>query len=438
MRRHLAINLPARLLVCVLLTFMGGTPSNTWVNPFQATFAGVTRSLVVNTADDTINGTCDAAHCSLREAINAANASRGQDTIYFSIPGSGPHTILVLRGGLPIITDAVMIDGTTQPGFTLHPRIVLDGTQAGAANGLWITGGGSTVQGLALNNFVGAGILLTIGGNNTLQRNFIGVDAATGTQARGNRDGVYLLASGNNLIGGADDSVGNVISGNTDDGVNLEGPLSTGNRIQGNFIGTQVDGVLPLGNSGDGIKISGTSSDNTVGGNTPDALNIIAFNGRNGVYIEEGDRATGNAILGNSIFSNTRLGIDLLDDLVTPNDSDDADTGPNNLQNYPVFQSAIADETTITITGILNSTPDTIFRIEFFQNTTCATGGNSDGAALLDTMQVTTDGSGLAPITLVIPAPILSGQRITAMATDPDNNTSEFSPCVAVSDSPNL
>ena len=98
------------------------------------------RALVVNTNDDIDDGVCDANHCSLREAINAANATSGTAEIDFNIPGAGPHTIQPLSA-LPTITDPVIIDGYTQPGASPNTngpglgsnavlKIELDGTSA--------------------------------------------------------------------------------------------------------------------------------------------------------------------------------------------------------------------------------------------------------------------------------------------------------------------
>ena len=118
------------------------------------------RAFIVNSNDDIDDGVCDVSHCSLREAIAAANDNPGVDPIAFNIPSEGPHTIQPMSA-LPTITDPVIIDGYTQPGAspsTSGPglalntvlKIELDGTNAGAgSNGITITAGISTVRGLA-------------------------------------------------------------------------------------------------------------------------------------------------------------------------------------------------------------------------------------------------------------------------------------------------
>src|SRR6185503_4637815 len=126
----------------------------------------------------------------------------GRDTIVFNISGSGVKVIRLLEA-LPEITDPVVIDGTTQPGYTGSPLIELDGTLIiPGATGLVIKAGGSTVKGLAIGNFSdGTGLLLSGCNNNVIQGNHIGIDA-TGTTSRPNDAGIVLSNSSNNLIGG--------------------------------------------------------------------------------------------------------------------------------------------------------------------------------------------------------------------------------------------
>src|SRR5215207_2961588 len=114
----------------------------------------------------TVTNTNDSGAGSLRQAILDANATAGLDTISFSI-GSGVQTISPLTT-LPVITDPAIIDGTTQPGFSGTPIIVLNGTSVttGSGVGLWIDAGNSTVSGLAIGNFTnGPAIVLATNGN---------------------------------------------------------------------------------------------------------------------------------------------------------------------------------------------------------------------------------------------------------------------------------
>src|SRR5438067_13655061 len=186
-------------------------------------------TLTVNTADDHNDGVCNAADCTLREAINAANAG---DTISFNIPGSGVHTINVTSGFS--ITKAVTIDGTTQPGFAGAPVIELNGAGAGAGiNGLNVNAPNVIIKGLIINRFSGYAINFDSPGNSSVQGCYIGTNAA-GTAASANGTGGIRINAGGITIGGTTAASRNVISGNAKDGIDVLVGAST---IQGNFIG---------------------------------------------------------------------------------------------------------------------------------------------------------------------------------------------------------
>ncbi len=187
-----------------------------------------------------------------------------------------------------------------------------------------------------------------------------------------------------------------------------------------------------MGNSGTGVRTGGTSSDNTIGGATAAAANTIAFNGGDGVKIDIGEDdtfGTGNRISRNSIFSNVGIGIDLIrsvsegDTDRTANDPGDADTGPNNLQNYPVITLATTTDVKTTVAGKLKSAPGTTFTIQFFSNPS----GTNEGKKFLGQRNVTTGPDGLATFAFEPARRVAVGQAITATATDPAGSTSEFS-----------
>ena len=261
--------------------------------------------------------------------------------------------------------------------------------------------------------------------DNLVLGNFIGTDV-TGTQRLGNGTGICVQDTTGNIIGGTAAGAGNLISGNVVDGVLIDHG-SMANLVLGNYIGTHVNGADGLGNGRHGVRIDGASN-NTIGGASVEARNVIAHNGGSGVLVRA-TATTGDAILGNSIFSNGALGIDLDHNGVTPNDPGDDDTGPNGLQNFPVLSSATGGVTSITIEGILNSTPNTDFRLEFFSNGACDPSGYGEGESFLGFTDVTTDASGNTTFTVTFSTPAPVGGFITATATDPDNNTSEFSKC---------
>jgi uncharacterized protein (DUF2141 family) len=260
-----------------------------------------------------------------------------------------------------------------------------------------------------------------------VEGNYVGTDAS-GTADVGNGNGVGIIRGTNNRIGGTTPGARNVISGNDENGVELT-VVATNNLVQGNYIGTQTDGSSALGNTGDGVHFvdpGANASNNTIGGTASGAANTIAFNGRAGVYVGSG---MGNAILSNSIFSNGGLGIDLRPRGVTPNDPGDADTGANNLQNFPVLTSVSGSGGGTTVQGTLNSEANKTYRLEFFSSPSCDPSGHGEGKTFLGSLSVTTDGSGNASFTFSSGTAVSSGDSVTATATDPANNTSEFSRC---------
>ena len=230
---------------------------------------------------------------------------------------------------------------------------------------------------------------------------------------------MFIDGAATNSLGGTF-GVPNIISGNTFAGVVIRGSTAQTNTIGPNFIGTRAGGVLPLGNGGDGVTVSEGAINNLIGNHTfLSQGNVIRFNVQVGVRIES---ATQNAILNNRISDNGLLGIDLEGDGVTLNDTADADAGANGRQNFPVLTSA-ADG----VEGTLNSAPNTTFTITFFGNAACDASSHGEGATVLGSISVTTNGTGDATIPFFAAA---AGQFVTATATSPTNNTSEFSACI--------
>jgi CSLREA domain-containing protein len=282
------------------------------------------------------NGSCDTGvripgggvelvpECTLRAAIQETNANDNGatvvDDIDFNIGGSGVKTIPP-TSGLPSIAERAIIDGYSQPGSKPNtlasgnnaaPKIELDGTNAGSVSGLSLAADGSVIRGLVINRFVAYGVGISTGNTeNKIEGNFIGTDA-TGTRDLGNAlSGVTIFDAPNNTVGGTTPAARNVISGNDEIGVNIGGD---DNKVQGNYIGTNRNGTADLGNTVAGVGIMGGAG-NTVGGATG-ARNTIAFNDF-GVTVSSGVR---NRILSNSIHSNDALGIDLGANGITPND----------------------------------------------------------------------------------------------------------------------
>jgi hypothetical protein len=368
----------------------------------------------------TISSTADSGPGSLREAIATANASPAVDTLAFSIVTEALVTITPLSP-LPPITSPVILDGTTQPGYSGTPLVELNGELAGAgATGLDILAGSSTVQALIINRFGGDGIHLHGGGNNTLSGNYIGVNA-TGSAALPNGGNGILITSGSagNTIGPA-----NLISGNGRSGLSIGGweSSASGTMVQGNRIGTDATGGAAVPNTEQGVLITDGSSNSTIGGTGAGAGNVIAHNLLNGVLVTGG---SGNAILGNAIAENGRLGIDLNGDGVTPNVPPGTGTGANNSQNFPVLSFAAFDLQGIA--GTLHAPASSTYRVEFFRNTVADGSGYGEGSALIGSATVTTDTGGAASFFQEFPGQLTGGEYVTATATGTGNNTSEFS-----------
>ena len=226
------------------------------------------------------------------------------------------------------------------------------------------------------------------------------------------------------IIGGTAAGAGNVLSGNGAYGINNQAG-STGTVVYGNRIGTNAAGTGPVPNGLSGMFVDGNGT--TIGGTAAGAANIIAHNGTIGVNVAGG---TGHAIVGNSIFSNGELGINLGPFAVTVNDAGDGDAGANNLQNYPVLAAAPGG-----VQGTFNSTPNGTFTIHYYGNTACDPSGNGEGQTFLGGVSVTTDANGNATLPLFTAA---AGLIVTATATSATNDTSEFSACVTVPASADL
>ena len=579
----------------------------------------VLATFTVTSTSDTIDG--DDGVVTLREAITEANATAGTDQIHFNIPGNGVHRILP-NSALPTITEAVVLDGTTSPNYAGTPVVELRGTNAGASvSGLTIAGNDSIIRGLVINGFEN-GVLIDGGSHNHVEASFIGTDATGLAALPNSNDGVHLrngasqniiggpsaefqnVISGNagdgveirqatsilnqvignligvgpdgitavpnqdgveiddgaslNMIGGSTATLRNVISGNSSDGVEIWDTGSTGNSIEGNYIGTDItgsmavanglagiriglgasdnriggavtgagnllsgngefgvrlqstgsnnnevsgnfigtdkngtaavpngiDGVILVfgasnnviggptedhrnlisGNAGDGVEVHSTTSvgnriegnwigtditgtaplpngsdgvelesavGNFIGGVSPGAGNVIAFNTHDGVMAINADTAN-NSILRNSIHSNGQRGIDLGNDGVTLNDFRDEDVGPNNLTNFPRMRSAIPDATSTTIVASMSGMANTVYSLDFYSNDLPDPTSYGEGRTYLGTASGTSDEFGTGDVSVTVPFVLTPGTIVTSTATDPAGNTSEFSPGVRV------
>ncbi len=295
---------------------------------FQINYQGSAGNSVVLTYFGTaVTNTNDSGPGSLRQAILDTNAIPGTDAISFNIPTSDPGYnsttgtfTIALLSALPAITDPVILDGWSQPGFTNRPLIELNGAQAGAgADGLVLSAGGSTVRGLVIGGFAGAGIDVQ-SSNNVIQGNYIGTDV-TGTVALANSTNGVEIEQGAqfNLIGTNGDGVNdtaerNIISGNLQRGVYIHDTGTDHNVVAGDYIGTDVTGSIALGNGTPnnwdplrncGVLITNGAQYNRIGTSGAEVdnvgeRNVISGNLLNGVIID-GAGSDHNIVAGNYI-----------------------------------------------------------------------------------------------------------------------------------------
>jgi CSLREA domain-containing protein len=340
----------------------------------------------------------------------ARNVISGNNSHGVQISGSSSAGNVVLGNYIGVDASGAAALGNTGSGIQLQ-----------SASGI-VIGGGTAARNIISGNATGIAIFSGTGGNR-IEGNYIGTDVS-GTLDRGNTTiGVDISSSPNNVVGGTTAAARNVISGNNSHGVQI-GSSATGNVVQGNYLGVDVTGIAPLSNSGRGVSMTSSGNNNTIGGTALGAGNVIWNNGQEGIFVSSG---TGNAILSNSIYANTGLGIDLSVVGVNINDLGDADTGANNLQNFPVLTSATSSAAGTTIQGSLNTRPNLSHTLEFFASPTADATAYGEGKVLLGTTTVTTDMAGNATFTATFATRVAVGEVVTATTTDPGNNTSEFS-----------
>jgi hypothetical protein len=463
----------------------------------------------------TVTNTSDSGPGSLRQAITDANSNAGPDAIHFNIPGSDPNCdaggvcTIAPASQLPDISDALTIDGYTQPGAAVNTsstgtnavlKIELSGASF-ATYGLSIASADVTIRGLAIGGgfsygvgrngfadlssnarivgcFIGVhadgltawpntvyGISfdytgdITIGGTAPADRNlisgntnatgvFVNLEFSTGSLVmEGNLIGtnaaadaplsnttgaiVKAFGTGANLtIGGSAGGGGNVVSGNNGPGLEITTLFTATATVQGNSIGTDATGTHALGNASFGVIAEGPHI--AIGGTAAGDGNTIVNNAFAGIWVHDAGTAEQVTIRGNSMDNNglgpgwNGLGVDLANDGVpTHNDPLDAD----GYQNFPNVYSATPGAGSTEIQGVLHSKPSTLFTLDFYSNAACLRFPRSflEGRTYIGSGQVTTDGSGNGPFDVVVPVAIAAGERVTATATDPAGQTSEFS-----------
>ncbi len=291
---------------------------------------------------------------------------------------------------------------------------------------------------------------IMIGGPNPADRNVIsgnytdGIDVQTcdGAQIQGNmigpdRTGTVLVGNGNGIavssfssaasvtIGGPGQGAGNMIAGNSYNGILLN--LVTGSQVvvQGNSIGLGFGNAI-LGNGYAALDVATDGAQ--IGGVGPGEGNVIADSGTAGVNVESS--ATSVTIRGNSMFNDANLfglGIDLAPIGMTLNDPGDVAPGANGGQNYPIIASAVQTAGGIHVLGVLHSKPNSTYTVDFYSNGFCLPGSILQGRLHFGTTQVTTDPTGYAAIDVTVPGSVAGLGHVSATATSAQGSTSEFS-----------
>lgn len=350
---------------------------------------------------------------------------------YIGTSADGSSTSPNSLGALEIsrAEENVIVGNILQTSIDLFdaPRTVIAGNLIG------INRAGTAAIGPISELFVGGDSnFTTIGGVSPSERNVIvasiAVHGGTGCVIVGNNIGtditgrVALATVGISLkgrghrVGGSTASHRNVISG----GIRFyEG---SDHEIQGNFIGVAADGVTPISQGGGRIEFFNESISTITIGDVPGGSGNV-IDGSLSHAIGVTPLSTRVKIRGNSMIrTRARVGIDLNRDGETPNDRGDADSGANMLQNHPLLSGTSQDGETV-LNGTLDSTPSTTFLIDFYTNTDFASGLNRiDWTA---TTTATTDATGVGTFVFRTSAPL---HTISATATDPQGNSSEFSP----------
>ncbi len=318
--------------------------------------------------------------------------------------------------------------GTNSPGIQTYGIGILSGADGN------IIGGTSAGDGNVLSGNATYGVYISgpSTSGNVVEGNLIGTDR-TGTNALPNGGwgiGVWNDAN-SNIIGGMTPGARNIISGSTGAGYGIAIGTADSNVVEGNYIGTDISGKLPVPNSFAGVAVESGSVGNIIGGTTAGAGNVIDYN-YIGVAVYQSN-TTNNAIRGNSIFDNGWVGIDL-DGF--PGNHVGFEAGPNDWQNYPVITNAFGFGGSTIIQGNFNSSPNDTYYLDFYANSVEESFGYGQGQVYIGSKTVTTSGAGNALFAFTNNSANYGGQYISATATAVTGDSSEFAADVLATNAP--
>ena len=285
--------------------------------------------------------------------------------------------------------------------------------------------GSSAANVISGNQFNGVLIRYAGTSGNQVAGNLIGL-TADGMQPLGNNHAGITIAEGpnGNFIGGASTKQANFIAANKNQGVWIV-DNSVNNSVDGNFVGLASDGATPMGNGANGVLIQ-NSAQNRIGSI---AANTIAYNTQSGIAVSL-NSSIQNELSKNSLFGNQNLPIDLGNNGPTSNDANDADVGPNQLQNFPTLVSASTSGSKTQIAGSLASAANSTYRIEYFAKT--GAGDAIDAMEFLGSGNMSTDSTGQVNWVVELNASPTLSQSIMATATNSLTGTSEFSGAISI------
>jgi hypothetical protein len=418
------------------------------------------NNTIGGTTGVTPNGSCTGA-CNL----SSGNGANGIGIWQSSASGNtvkGNYAGVNVAGTSPLPNGDIGFEAQDAPnntigGATAAERNIFSGNLGAGVSLTGSAATGNIVQG----NFIGPDVTGQVGmGNHKMGVNIGSPDGGSSNAHNNTIGGTSGITPSGSCTGAC-----NVISSNAWNGVYISGSNGGSNQILGNHIGVSVSGGISMGNVLDGIGIISSPS-NAIGGPSTSARNIISANGGNGIVIignsSGSNRVEGNfigeainggsqpnsvngisiaggittAVLGNNIDTNGRMGIDLANNnFVTQNDPGDPDGGSNGTQNFPVLSFAIPYGGSENIVGSLNSLGSTSFRIEFFQSGSagCDPSGYGEGHDYLGTVNVTTNALGNASFNVLMPQ-AAPGSAVTATANriigSTASESSEFSACI--------
>jgi hypothetical protein len=273
------------------------------------------------------------------------------------------------------------------------------------------------------------GIEINSSNNNTIYDNVIGCNRDVTANFGNTETGITLFNSSGTYI------EENNIHSNGLFGIDMLG--SNGTQIYTNFIGGNASSLEPFVGSGNGNRgIYVDQSDSVqIGDGTFFRANYIKFNNGDGITIDGGSSLVQHSF--NLISDNAGLGIDIDADGVSVVPSDNEGT------QAPVFTGAADCSGTVTITGTLNGAPSTMYRLDFYKNTTPDASGSGEGETYIEKTYVITDGAGVTNFNHIFSEPVSVGEIITAIASDsingfPIRNSSEFAVNIMVQSSPSI